>query len=77
MALRALKHRQAIDGLGIIGDHGCEQVAEVAEIALDGRPLEQRGGVLQSADDACRPLRCSERVRSNLATRFGEDRRDA
>ena len=72
MTLRRVEHGQTIDGLGIVGHHGFEQLTEVSEVALHGRRIEQRGGVLDYCQRSCRPLSCSESVRSNFATRCGD-----
>ena len=61
MPLRRAQQRQPINPLLLIGHHRFKQVAEVTEIALDRRVLEQRARIFQTADDLRAPLLQRER----------------
>src|SRR5689334_22383045 len=51
MTLGCGKKRKMIDDLGIIGDHGFQQGAEVLDVALGCRWFKECGGVLHSPHD--------------------------
>src|SRR5438477_13105262 len=52
LPLGVAEYGQTIDGLTGIGNHGLEQAAEVSQVTLNGRRLEQRCGVLEPTYDA-------------------------
>src|SRR5579863_8802228 len=43
------EHRQTIDGLGIVGDHGLQQREKVSNVTMDGRSFEERACVLDDS----------------------------
>ncbi len=51
-ALRRGEQREAIHRLLLVGDHRLQHHAEVAEVALDGGLLKERGRVRHATDDA-------------------------
>ena len=61
MTLLLTEHGQHIDRLGIVGNHGLEQGAEVPKIAFDGSLFEERGGILHPAHNGVACLLQGER----------------
>ena len=51
MTLGIREHRQPVDVLPIVGNHGRQHDAQVAHVPLDRAALEQCGRVLDPADD--------------------------
>ena len=61
VALGLVDERQPIDRPRFVGRHRLEQPAEIAEVALDRRPVEQRRRIFELADDAALGLRQAQR----------------